>query len=153
MTTDRHGITVLDVHDCWDLLRQADVGRLAVTLHDEPEIFPINFVVDRDTVVFRSAQGTKLVGAVEGRTVAFEADGYNAEAGEAWSVIIKGRATEIERNHELFEVMHLPLFPWHAGRKHHFVRIEPLGVSGRRFHVTDKDSWEILPRTVDTSAE
>ena len=117
MTTDRHGITVLDVHDCWDLLRQADVGRLAVTLHDETEIFPINFVVDRDTVVFRSAQGTKLVGAIEGRTVAFEADGYDPEAGEAWSVIIKGRATEIERNHELFEVMHLPLFPWHAGPK------------------------------------
>ena len=57
MTTDRHGITVLDARDCWDLLRQAEVGRLAVTLHDETEIFPINFVVDRDTVVFRSAQG------------------------------------------------------------------------------------------------
>ena len=27
MTTDRHGITVLDARDCWDLLRQAEVGR------------------------------------------------------------------------------------------------------------------------------
>ena len=76
MTTDRHGITVLDVHECWDLLRQTEVGRLAVSIHDETEVFPINFVVDRGTVVFRTAQGTKLVGAIEGRTVAFEADGY-----------------------------------------------------------------------------
>ena len=153
MTSDRHGITVLDVHECWDLLRRTEVGRLAVSIHDEPEVFPINFVVDRGTVVFRTAQGTKLVGAVEGRTVAFEADGYEPDAGQAWSVIIKGRATEIEQNDDLFEVMHLPLFPWHAAPKHHFVRIDPDVVSGRRFHVTDKSSWEILPRTTQASSE
>jgi len=153
MTKAHHGITVLDVHECWDLLRQTEVGRLAMSIHDEPEVFPINFIVDRGTVVFRTAQGTKLVGAVEGRTVAFEADGYQPEAGEAWSVIIKGPATEIERNHDVFEVMHLPLFPWHAAPKHHFVRIEPRVVSGRRFHVTDKSSWEILPRTAGANPE
>jgi hypothetical protein len=147
MTSDRHGITVLNAHECWDLLRQTEVGRLAVSIHDEPEVFPINFIVDRGTVVFRTAQGTKLVGAIEGRAVAFEADGYQPDVGEAWSVIIKGRATEIERNYDLFEVMHLPLFPGHAAPKHHFVRIDPLVVSGRRFHVTDKSNWEILPRT------
>lgn len=145
MSTDRHGITELNVHDCWDMLRQADVGRIAMCIHEEPQVFPINFVVDRGSVVFRTAQGTKLVGAVEGRIVAFETDGYDPDAGEAWSVIIKGRAVEIERNHDLFEVMHLPLFPWHAGRKHHFVRIDPQVVSGRRFRVADKRSWEILP--------
>jgi len=147
MTSDRHGITVLNADECWDLLRQTEVGRLAVSIHDEPEVFPINFIVDRGTVVFRTAEGTKLVGAIEGHTVAFEADGYEPDAGEAWSVIIKGRATEIERNYDLFEVMHLPLFPWHAAPKHHFVRIDPLVVSGRRFHVTDESNWEILPRT------
>ena len=57
MTSDRHGITVLNADECWDLLRQTEVGRLAVSIHDEPEVFPINFIVDRGTVVFRTARG------------------------------------------------------------------------------------------------
>jgi uncharacterized protein len=55
---------------------------------------------------------------------------------------------EIERMHDVFDAMDLPLFPWHASPKHRFVRIEPDDVSGRRFHVVDKSAWEITPRTV-----
>ena len=36
---------------------------------------------------------------------------------------------------ELFEAQDLPLFPWHAGPKHRFVRIVPTLTSGRRFTV------------------
>jgi nitroimidazol reductase NimA-like FMN-containing flavoprotein (pyridoxamine 5'-phosphate oxidase superfamily) len=153
MTTDRHGVTILEANKCWELLRQTDVGRLAVSIQDQPELFPINFIVDHGTVVFRTAEGTKLAGVVSGRAVAFEVDGYDAEAGEAWSVVIKGRAVEIERIQDLFDALDLPLFPWHASPKHHFVRIEPDDVSGRRFHVADKRTWEIKPRTVRTREE
>ena len=148
MTTDRFGVSVLEANECWQLLRQTEVGRLAVSIRDFPDLFPINFVVDHGTVVFRTAEGTKLAAAVLGRAVAFEVDGYDPDAGEAWSVVIKGRAVEIERMHELFEALDLPLFPWHASPKHRFVRIEPDDVSGRRFHVVEKSAWEIRPRTV-----
>ena len=137
-TTDRLGTTILEVNTCWDLLRSCDVGRLAVSFGDQPDIFPVNFVVDHGTIVFRTAEGTKLAGAVLGRGVAFEVDGYDADAGEAWSVVAKGRATEIERMQDVFEALDLPLFPWHAAPKHRFVRIEPEDVSGRRFHVVDQ---------------
>jgi hypothetical protein len=148
MTTDRFGITTLDSHECGELLRHADVGRLAVSARDQPFIFPINFVVDEETVVFRTAAGTKLADAAPGRAVAFEIDGYDAEAGEAWSVIIRGRASEIELPHDFVDALALPLFPWHAAPKHHFVRIEPDEVSGRRFEVVDEGAWTIEPRTV-----
>ena len=138
MTTDRLGTTILEVNTCWDLLRSCDVGRLAVSFGDQPDIFPVNFVVDHGTIVFRTAEGTKLAAAVLGRGVAFEVDGYDADAGEAWSVVAKGRATEIERMQDVFEALDLPLFPWHAAPKHRFVRIEPEDVSGRRFHVVDQ---------------
>lgn len=138
MTTDPHsGVEILDHHDCWTLLRSAEVGRLAVAIGSHPDIFPINFVVDRGTVVFRTAEGTKLAGAVLGSSVAFEADGYDAVTGDAWSVVIKGRAVEVEHMHDLFDALDLPLFPWHAAPKPRFVRIEPDDVSGRRFHVVD----------------
>ena len=107
-------MTILDTHTCLDLLRTGEVGRLAVSITNHPDIFPINYVVDRGTVVFRTAEGTKLAGALLGRGVAFEVDGYDAEAGEAWSVVIKGYAVEIEQMHEFFDALDLPLFPWHA---------------------------------------
>jgi hypothetical protein len=90
MSTDRLGMTVLDTKTCLELLRAESVGRLAVAIHDHPDIFPVNFVVDRGTVVFRTAEGTKLAAAVLGRGVAFEIDGLDDAERQAWSVVIKG---------------------------------------------------------------
>jgi nitroimidazol reductase NimA-like FMN-containing flavoprotein (pyridoxamine 5'-phosphate oxidase superfamily) len=135
MTTDHIGSIVLSTHDCLELLRATDVGRLAVSITDLPEIFPINYIVDRGTIVFRTAEGTKLAAAVLGRGVAFEIDGVDNASGDAWSVVIKGHAVEIERMQEIFEALDLPLYPWHAAPKHRFVRIEPVQISGRRFEI------------------
>jgi nitroimidazol reductase NimA-like FMN-containing flavoprotein (pyridoxamine 5'-phosphate oxidase superfamily) len=138
MAIDPHtGTTTLEVHECWALLRSAEVGRLAVAIMNRPDIFPVNHVVDHGTLVFRTAEGTKLGAAVLGQAVAYEVDGYDPENGEAWSVVMKGRAVEIERLEEVFDACDLPLFPWHASPKPRFVRIEPDSITGRRFHVVD----------------
>jgi nitroimidazol reductase NimA-like FMN-containing flavoprotein (pyridoxamine 5'-phosphate oxidase superfamily) len=129
------GMTALEPDACLSLLRSTTVGRLAVAINGEPDIFPVNFVVDHGTVVFRTAEGTKLAAAVLGRAVAFEVDGYDPEAGEAWSVVLKGRAVEIGRLEELLEAADLPLFPWSTWPKPRFVRIVPTTTTGRRFEV------------------
>jgi uncharacterized protein len=141
MTTDHLGITVLSTNACFDLLRGQTVGRLAVSIRDHPDIFPINYVVDRGGIVFRTAEGTKLAAAVLGRGVAFEVDGLDEAAGEAWSVIVKGHAVEIDGMYDLIDALDLPLFPWHASPKHRFVRIEPVEISGRTFHVVEPSAW------------
>ena len=133
------GMEVLNASQCWQLVRDAEVGRLAISIANHPDIFPINFVVDHGTVVFRTAEGTKLAGAVLGTAVAFEVDGYDEAAGEAWSVVVKGRAMEIQKLHDLFEAADLPLFPWHAAPKQRFVRISPDEVTGRRFVVVGRE--------------
>jgi hypothetical protein len=137
------GVAYLEPNNCWALLRSHEVGRLAVSIEDRPDIFPINYVVDHGTVVFRTAEGTKLAGAIEAEAVAFEADGYEPGSGEAWSVVVKGHAEEITRVDELLDtVVGLPLFPWHAAPKQRFVRIVPDEISGRRFRVVDRDRWK-----------
>jgi uncharacterized protein len=141
MTTDRFGMEILSTNTCFDLLRSETVGRLAVSIRELPDIFPINFVVDHGSVVFRTAEGTKLAASVHGRGVAFEVDGLDAGAGQAWSVVLKGQAVEIERMYDLLDALDLPLFPWHASPKHRFVRIEPVEITGRRFHVVDPAVW------------
>lgn len=132
----------LNASECWEQLRANEqsgggVGRIAVAIMNHPDIFPINYVVEHGGVVFRTAEGTKLAAAVLGESVAFEADGYDPDAGEAWSVVVKGRAVELEQVLDRFDAADLPLFPWHAGPKHRFVRIDPEEVTGRRFVVVE----------------
>ena len=110
---------------CWALLRTTSVGRLAVWVDDHPDIFPLNYAVDHGTVVFRSRAGTKVSAAVSEAPVALEADGYDAEKAEAWSVVIRGQAEEISSGADLIDTIDLPLFPWQAGDKGRFIRIVP----------------------------
>jgi hypothetical protein len=123
-------------------LSHEEVGRLAVAVDRYPEIFPVNYVVDQETVIFRTAEGTKLLAIVVSPSVAFEVDGYDSAAGEAWSVIIKGPAREIPM-HDLLDDA-FPLFPWTATPKPRFVRVVPDSISGRRFHVLQR-----RPRATD----
>lgn len=129
-------MTTLMTNECWELLRQQEVGRLAVIVGDRPEIFPVNFVVDHGSIVFRTAEGSKLAALADHANVAFEVDGWTE--GEAFSVIVAGRGAEIGNRDELFDAVELPLFPWHTAPKAHFVRVEPEVVSGRRFAVVDR---------------
>ena len=131
-TTAAPTIQELTNSECWQRLREAPFGRLAVVLDGRPDIFPVNHVVDRGSLVFRTEAGTKLLGAV-GQAVAFEVDGYADASGEAWSVVVKGRAHEVRQLHDVLDTAALPLFPWHEGVKPRFVRIEAEQVSGRRF--------------------
>ena len=127
-------LTVLEPQDCWALLGGAEVGRLAVAVAGQPDIFPLNFAVVDSTIVFRTGEGTKLLAVAIGPAVAFEVDGYDPLAGTAWSVVVKGWAEEVP-TYEQLEDLAFPVFPWSATPKGRFVRIRPTEISGRRFTV------------------
>ena len=118
--------------ECWTALSADRVGRLAVCIDGRPQIFPVNFVVDDRSIVFRTAEGTKLSATIMAE-VAFETDGYDPVTRQATSVVATGWATEVTDPAELQRVSTLPLFPWHVAPKGHFLRIAPSAVSGRRF--------------------
>ena len=138
---------ILDGSECWRLLRLCVVGRLGVLVGGVPEIFPVNYLVDHGSVLFRTAEGTKLAAAIGG-PVAFEADGCEEGTSQAWSVVLKGHAREVTGVEELLSTLGAPLFPWHDSPKPRFVRIEPDAISGRRFHVTDPSVWTSPPTGV-----
>ncbi|WP_347110878.1 pyridoxamine 5'-phosphate oxidase family protein [Paenarthrobacter sp. S56] len=140
-TTPRTAIERLDPDDCWALLGQTTVGRLAVLVDGDPDIFPVNYVLDADGIVFRTGAGTKYWSALKARS-ALEIDGYEAAGSKAWSVVVKGRATVILEQHELRNAQMLALDPWQPGSKNHFVRLTPESVTGRRFTTTRPDIWD-----------
>jgi uncharacterized protein len=132
---------VLSTHDCWKYLRSASVGRIAVTTGGEPEIFPVNYVPDNGTVVFRTGQGTKLDAVLGGSVVALEADGLNNYGTIAWSVVIKGTAKVVDTAEDFQEATDAGLSPWEAGSKDHLVRVTPTELSGRRFVINPPSRW------------
>ncbi len=146
MTTDRLGMTLLSDGECFELLRGEQVGRLAVAIGPHPDIFPVNYVVDGPSIVFRTLEGTKLAASVLTPAVAFEVDGIIEASDEAWSVVVKGRAREVTGVSELLDALDLPLYPWQAAPKHRFVRIIPTEVSGRRFTAVDASAWTAQAR-------
>ena len=50
------------------------LGRVAVTMDALPAIFPVDFPLVGDEIVFLTGEGTKLSAARLGKVVAFEAD-------------------------------------------------------------------------------
>ena len=81
-------VAVLSASESWDLLASVSLGRVVTSVAGQPEIFPVNFVVQRRTIFFRTAEGTKLVSAAVNNHVLFEADDHDVEQG--WSVVVKG---------------------------------------------------------------
>lgn len=124
-------ITILSGDECWQLLSGESLGRLATSVGGQPEIFPVNFVVQNQTVLFRSAEGTKLITALINKVVAFEADRHDAVGG--WSVVVKGEAHVLEIAADIQEAEDAHLRPWVPTLKLRFVRIMPSEITGRRF--------------------
>ncbi|BBZ09078.1 hypothetical protein MDOR_32470 [Mycolicibacterium doricum] len=77
------------------------------------------------------AEGTKLVSTAINHNVLFEPDDHNVA--EGWSVVVKGVARILHDADELAEAERAQLLPWTSTVKQHYVRIRPLGVTGRRF--------------------
>ncbi len=124
-------VTELSEAESWNLLSGVSLGRLVTTVSGWTEIFPINFVVQHNTLLFRTAEGTKLLTSVLNSHVVFEADDHNVAQG--WSVVVRGTAQLLHTSAEIDGARRAGLYPWIATEKLRFVRITPDTLSGRRF--------------------
>lgn len=125
---------VLDEDQCVQLLELHDLGRVALQLGDQPEVFPVNYATDGKIVVFRTALGTKLDRATEGR-IAFEVDDWDPHTGTGWSVMLKGVAEEVKDGVDPFTtaLRSRPVAPLAPGERNLLLAIYPAEISGRRF--------------------
>ena len=120
---------------CWAMLREASIGRLALRNRDEIEVFPVNFVVDGATVVFRTAHGTKLDLIGDGAPCTFEVDEIDVAECLVWSVVLRGSARPVRGHDAIIATFDIEVPTWHAGHKPAYVRVSPRSITGRRFPV------------------
>ena len=132
MVDGRSGIEVLDRDQCLALLETDVVGRLAVVAGGAPAVFPVNYAMDSDAVVFRTAPGTKLDAGVRA-PACFEIDFFDRDRRTGWSVVVSGRLEEVTAfDGSLSErVKALAVDPWAEGEKEHWLRLVPHVITGR----------------------
>ena len=136
-TPHDRGIEFLEIDrdGCMRMLAAASggVGRIALSV-SPATIRPVNYAYDDQTqsVVFRSALGSKLREGLSSGPAAFEIDGTDSVDQTGWSVIIVGEAEEVTDPAEIKRLEDIELESWDPGVKTHWVRIRATSASGRR---------------------
>jgi len=131
MDTERPSIVELDEATCWRHLDDASIGRLAVSITNHPDIFPVNYRVRDRTIVIRTAEGQKLAAAVLGTAVAFEVDALDEDTETGWSIVVKGTAAEPRRLEDYLGAEDLEIETWAGGDKSRYIIVTPDEVTGR----------------------
>ena len=126
----------LSREECSRLLTAGVAGRVAIGTPTGPHIIPVNYAVDHDpatgrrSLLFRTAEGSKLLGVVMNPDVAFEVDEIVDE--HATSVLVRGRGRQLVGS-AAWVADRLPLRPWVDTPKYIVVEITADEITGRRF--------------------
>ncbi len=132
--TNRSELEVLSEEECLRLLASRTLGRVAIAVDGQPQIFPVNYAVAEGRVVFRTAAGTKLEHGPMSRA-AFEIDEFDPATGVGWSVMVQGVLHEVTGTVDRVSepLRRLAIQPLAPGQREHFLAVYPSVISGRRF--------------------
>ncbi|GAA2570079.1 pyridoxamine 5'-phosphate oxidase family protein [Pseudonocardia hydrocarbonoxydans] len=125
------GFRSLDRLACLRMLHGRVVGRVVYTDRALPSAQPVNYVLDGDEVLFRTASTGKIAAATCGAVVAFQVDDIDPVTRTGWSVLGVGEAYEVVDPRRLAEVAALGLDSWAPLAADHVVCIPLQVLTGR----------------------
>jgi nitroimidazol reductase NimA-like FMN-containing flavoprotein (pyridoxamine 5'-phosphate oxidase superfamily) len=128
------GLHPLSESECWRLLGSHDLGRIAFMVDEWPQVFPVNYSVHEDAVLFRSAPGAKATHG-PGSRACFEIDGWDDRAGIGWSVMVQGTIRDITEaaDEQAPGLRQMSTHPAAPGIRNLLLALVASRVSGRRF--------------------
>jgi uncharacterized protein len=132
MDAREHVLTPLDRRTCLALLASRPVGRLIFTHRALPDVLPVNYRLEGETLLIRLNSGSVAASAIRDAVVAFEVDEIDTGSRTGWSVTVVGHAHEITETAELRRVQALDLVTWVADKRDHFVCVDAERITGRR---------------------
>ncbi|MCW2767799.1 MAG: Pyridoxamine 5-phosphate oxidase [Nocardioides sp.] len=121
----------LTTDECWTLLGESLVGRVAWSGHGGPTVLPVNFVATDEKIVFRTSPYSAPARECDDLPVAFEVDEFDSTTRSGWSVLARGTARLV------YDGAHVPaaatdLDVWADGWRALHIIIEPRELTGRR---------------------
>ena len=124
----------LSSDECLNLLKFGSyVGRIGFILDGKAMILPVNYLAEEGgTLVFATAEGTKLRALAGGAEVVFEVDEARPLYHTGWSVLVRGAANEVTDQQDVEMLQRGPLKSWAVAPGAHWIRITIDEISGRR---------------------
>ena len=138
MTPAEEMIPVLDevnAAECWGLLATSQLGRIAFVTEGRPHVIPVNYAIDGESVLVRTAPGALLERA-DRHPVAFEVDDIDVATHTGWSVQVHGFAEAIgdavDPTSERLKRLVLPTWAPGAGQRTSWMHVRAESITGRR---------------------
>jgi hypothetical protein len=121
--------------ECLEILSRHSLGRMAIVVDGQPQVFPVNYAMSGRIIALRTAAGTKLSHAPTSK-VCFEIDDYDS-SGVGWSVMVQGIAVDATDAFDdvSWAARGVEASPLAPGAKSYRIGIEPSKITGRRFRV------------------
>jgi hypothetical protein len=113
---------------CWRLASSASVGRIGF-VGTELHILPVNIAVLWHSVVFRTAEGSRLDALGPDTPVLVEIDHLDESRRTGWSVVVRGLVERLD--HSLQAVVGGTVHPWAEGDRDRWLRVRPTSITGR----------------------
>jgi hypothetical protein len=120
----------LSREECLELLASKKVGRVAYCAPEGPEVLPLNYVLEGDTLLFRTSPHTALGQRLRLDVAAFQVDEVDDYTESGWSVLVRGMVAAVEYD-DLPASDQRPE-PWVAGNRGLHLRLTPRTITGRR---------------------
>lgn len=134
MYSDHHALELLSQEECIELLRSKTVGRLGLSASSLPFVLPVRYVVDRDRILMRTGQDTRMAAATSDAVVAFEVDEFDPTLDAGWSVLVQGFAREVRGGAEVDPDAEQVLRSWVGPMPARCFSIPMEVVTGQRLH-------------------
>ena len=139
----------LTPEECLSLLETKQVGRIGVVTPAGPMIFPVNYTVVDEAIVFRTLPYGVIANNAHAAEVAFEVDALDERMHEGWSVLVTGRGRRLEDPDEVRVIrQELDPEPWAEGQRNLYFRIDWTNLSGRQLGLGARPSLVPHARTV-----
>ena len=126
-------LETLSKGECLELLASASVARVGLVVDGRPLVLPVNYALDGNTIVFRTAEGTVLNEAAL-RDIAVEVDQIDEATHTGWSVLVQGVAQDVSEavDTKSERLRALALVTWAPGQRHRWFGVTADSVTGRR---------------------
>lgn len=118
---------------CRELLAGGVVGRVGVCTPAGPRIFPVNYAVVDEAIVFRTTPYGVIAGHDWGEPLAFEIDHLDYADHKGWSVLAVGPAERVADSDDIGHIQRTwDPRPWAGGSRPLYVRLRWKELTGRR---------------------
>jgi nitroimidazol reductase NimA-like FMN-containing flavoprotein (pyridoxamine 5'-phosphate oxidase superfamily) len=131
-------LTSLSGDECHVLLGRRRIGRVVFVDPRGPVALPVNYVVDRHDIVFRTAASSSINSTPATGKVSFEVDEIDEEERTGWSVLATGTVARVDDPADLAHVTMLRPTPWARGPRDRYFRLSVQSITGRRLVFDDE---------------